>query len=149
MQAIEAARKAPVTAGAETTIREVARLMDRQAVGAVVITARGRAVGIVTDRDLAVRAVARGAPADTRVDSVMSTEPVTLGATADVREALGIFESHTFRRLPLVDGGAVAGLLTVDDLLINEVSDLGRLARAVTGQVIFGHPEPAPPAVPA
>ncbi len=105
MRAIDATRKAPVTASAERPIREVARLMDQEAVGAVVVTDGDRPVGIVTDRDLAVRALARGVPGDARIDAVMSTDLVTMGATADVREALRVFESRTFRRLPLVDAG--------------------------------------------
>ncbi len=148
MRAIDATRKAPVTATAERTVEQVARLMDQESVGAVVITEGDRPIGIVTDRDLAVRALARGVAADARIDSVMSTDLVTMGATADLREALRIFESRTFRRLPLVDAGRMVGILTVDDLLINEVGDLGRLTRVVTGQVVFGHPEPEVPAVP-
>ncbi len=147
MRAIDATRKAPVTASAERTIREVAGLMDQEAVGAVVVTEGDRPVGIVTDRDLAVRALARGVPGDARIDAVMSTDLVTMGATVDVREALRIFEGRTFRRLPLVDAGHMVGILTLDDLLINEVGDLGRLTRVVTGQVVFGHPEPGVPAV--
>lgn len=148
MRAIEAARKAPVTAPAEATIGEVAKLMDGRAVGAVVVTEGQRPIGIVTDRDVAVRAVARGVGHDARVDSIMSTGLVTMSATADLRHALRVFESHAFRRLPLIDGGRMVGLITVDDLFMDGVNDLGRLARAVTGQVIFGHPEPDVPAVP-
>ncbi len=148
MRAIDATRKPPVAASAERTIRQVAHLMDQESVGAVVVTEGDRPIGIVTDRDLAVRALARGVAADARIDSVMSTDLVTMGATVDLREALRIFESRTFRRLPLVDAGRMVGILTVDDLLINEVGDLGRLTRVVTGQVVFGHPEPEVPAVP-
>jgi CBS domain-containing protein len=147
MRAIDTTRKPPVTTGAECTIREVARLMDRDAVGAVVVTDGDRPIGIVTDRDLVIRALARGVAGDARIDSVMSTDLVTMGATVDVREALRIFERGTFRRLPLVDAGRIVGILTLDDLLINEVGDLGRLTRVVTGQVVFGHPEAELPAV--
>jgi len=76
----------------------------------------------------------------------MSTEVVTLGATADLREAVRIFTEHPFRRLPLVEGGHMVGMLTVDDLLMDLVSDLANLVRPITGEVIFGHPEPTLPA---
>jgi len=147
MRAIDATRKPPVTTAADRTLREVAGLMDREAVGAVVVTDRDRPIGIVTDRDLVVRALARGVADDARIDSVMSTDLVMMGATVDVREALRVFESRTFRRLPLVDAGRMVGILTLDDLLINQVGDLGRLTRVVTGQVVFGHPEAELPAV--
>jgi CBS domain-containing protein len=64
----------------------------------------GRPVGIVTDRDLVIRAVARRFTPDARVDSVMSTDLITLAPDADLRDALKVFEDHAIRRLPLVAG---------------------------------------------
>jgi len=125
----------------------VAALMDEVAVGAVVVIDDDeRPVGMVTDRDLTVRALARRLPSDSRVDAVMSTPVVTLGGTADIQEALRIFAGHPFRRLPLVEEGRMVGMLTVDDLLMNVVSDLANLVRPITGEVIFGHPESTVPA---
>lgn len=148
MQAKEAARKPPATIGRDHTITEAAQAMDRLVVGAlVVVDADGRPVGIVTDRDLAVRALAHRLSPDARIDAVMSTDLVTLPATADLRDALTIFEGHAIRRLPLVEDGRLSGMVTVDDLAVDLAADLGRLVRPVTGQVLFGHPEPAPPAV--
>ena len=146
MQVKDASRKVPVTVPPERSLVEVAKLMDEAAVGAVVIVEDEKPVGIVTDRDLTVRALARKLPSDSRVDAVMSTEVVTLGATADLREAVRIFTEHPFRRLPLVEEGHMVGMLTVDDLLMDVVSDLANLVRPITGEVIFGHPEPTLPA---
>jgi CBS domain-containing protein len=146
MQARDAMRKAPVTVAPDRTIADVAALMDRAVVGGVVVVDDDRLVGIVTDRDLVVRALARRAPADARVDSVMSTDVITLDASADVRDAIRIFSSHAIRRLPLVDGGRMVGMITVDDLVVDAASDLAELVRPLTGQLIFGHPEPAVPA---
>lgn len=148
MQAKDAARKQPATIGPDRTITEAAQEMDSLAVGAlVVVEAGGRPVGIVTDRDLTVRAVARRLSPDARIDGVMSTGLITLPAAADLRDALGVFEAHAIRRLPLVEGERLVGMVTVDDLAVDLVSDLGRLVRPVTGQVLFGHPEPAAPVV--
>jgi CBS domain-containing protein len=147
MHVLEAARKKPVTIPRDHTVTEAADLMDRSAVGALVVTeADGRVVGIVTDRDLVVRGLARRVSADARVDSVMSTDVVTLPADADLREALKVFEEQPIRRLPLVDGGKLAGMVTMDDLMIDLVADLTRLTRPVVGQVLFGHREPIAPA---
>jgi CBS domain-containing protein len=115
-------------------------------VGAVVVTEAERPIGIVTDRDLALRVVARRLPSDARVDAVMSTDVVTLPAGADLREAIRLFAVHPIRRLPLVEGGRLVGVLTMDDLLVDVIGDLTALVRPVTGQVIFGHPEPGVPA---
>jgi CBS domain-containing protein len=147
MHALEAARKSPVTIGPDQTVTEAAVLMDRSAVGALVVTeAGGRPVGIVTDRDLVVRGLARRASADARVDSVMSTDLVTLAPDADLRDALKVFEERAIRRLPLVEGDHLAGMLTLDDLMVDLTADLVRLTRPVVGQVLFGHREPVTPA---
>jgi CBS domain-containing protein len=147
MHAIEAARKPPATITADRTITEAADEMDRLAVGAlVVVEPEGHPVGIVTDRDLVVRAVARRATPDARIDSVMSTELFTLAPDADVRDALRIFERHAIRRLPLVADDRVAGMLTMDDLVVDMADDLARLTRPITAQVLFGHREPSAPA---
>lgn len=147
MHAVEAARKAPVTIAADQTVTEAAAQMDRAAVGALVVTDDGgRPVGIVTDRDLVVRGLARRASADARVDSVMSTDLVMLAPDADLRDALKVFEERAIRRLPLVEGDQLVGMLTVDDLMVDLTADLVRLTRPVVGQVLFGHREPVTPA---
>jgi len=147
MHAIDAARKPPATIAADRTITQAAQEMDRLAVGAlVVVEPSGRPAGIVTDRDLVVRAVARRADPDARVDSVMSTDLLALAPDADLREAFGIFERHALRRLPLVADDVVVGMLTMDDLVVDVSADLARLTRPITAQVLFGHQEPSTPA---
>jgi CBS domain-containing protein len=146
MRAIDTLRKLPVTIEADRTVTDAAQMMDRQAVGALIVTDHGATVGMVTDRDLAVRAMARRVGPDARIDSVMSTDAVTLPAGADLREALGVFRTQPVRRVVLVDGTTPVGVVSVDDLLVDLVGDLADLVRPVTGQVLFGHPEPAAPA---
>jgi CBS domain-containing protein len=147
MHAVEAVRKPRATIPADRTITEAAQEMDRLAVGALVVVDAGdRPVGIVTDRDLVVRALARRADPQARVDSIMSTDLVVLPADADLRDALPIFESRALRRLPLVDGDRLVGMLTMDDLVVDLTADLARLTRPITAQVLFGHREPSAPA---
>jgi signal-transduction protein with cAMP-binding, CBS, and nucleotidyltransferase domain len=141
MRAIDAVRKPPVTIAPEASIAEAARLMDTQVVGALIVMDGDRPVGVVTDRDIAIRAVARDVPADARVDAIMSHGVIALNAGEDLRHALPIFRSHAIRRLPLVRDGHIVGMLTTDDLLIDLVADLGDLVRPITGQVVFGYPE--------
>ena len=147
MRAIDAARRPPATIAADRTITDAAQEMDRLAIGAlVVVDPDGVPVGIVTDRDLVVRALARRADPAARVDSVMTTELVVLPAAADLRDALRVFERHPLRRLPLVTADRVVGMLTTDDLVVDLAGDLDRLTRPITAQVLFGHPEPEAPA---
>lgn len=147
MRAIDAIRKPAATIANDASIAEAAKLMDARVVGALVVTDGDRPVGIVTDRDIVVRAIARGVPADARVDAVMSPGIMALGADDDVRRALPIFRSNAIRRLPVVRDGKIVGMLTADDLLIDLIADLGDVVRPITGQVAFGHPEDS--AVPA
>ncbi len=135
-------RKPAVTIPAGGTLAAAAELMDHKAVGAVVVVDDDdRPLGIVTDRDIAVRGMARRLPPDARIDAVMSTELVTLPADADLAEAVAAFDRYAHRRIPLVENGRIVGMVTVDDLVVGAVADLTRLLRPVLDQVLFGHPE--------
>lgn len=140
--------KPPVTLPADGTVEAAANLMDQRAVGAVIIVDDDRPIGIVTDRDLVVRGMARRVPPDARIDSVMSTGIVAIDAGADVQHAVAIFNNHPFRRLPVVDGTHIIGMITVDDLVVACSRALAELTTGVTAQLLFGHAEPKPP-VPA
>ena len=147
MKARDATRHAPVQLPAHATIGEAARLMDTEAVGAVVITDSSTAqpIGIVTDRDLVVQALARDIPTDGRVDDVMSSGLVCIDADADLHEAVRLFATHPIRRLPVVSESELVGMLTIDDLMVDLASDLGNLAKGVTAQLLFGHRKPSLP----
>src|SRR5438046_8821649 len=140
MQAREAVRRPPVTIPSGASIADAARLMDRRAVGAVVVVDGDRPIGTVTDRDVAIRGLGRQLSGDDSVDRVMTHDPVTLPAGADLRDAIKVFYRHPLRRLPLVEDGRMVGMLTVDDLVLDLVNDLDSLVRPVFGQVIFGGP---------
>jgi CBS domain-containing protein len=145
MRMREAVRKHAVSVDAATTVVAAAEVMDRSGVGTVLVTDGGRLVGIVTDRDIVVRGVARRSPLDARIDAVMSTELQTIDADADLHDAAAVFAEHPVRRLPVVDGDDVVGVLTVDDFLVDLVDDMGRVLRPVTAQTIFAGPEPRAP----
>lgn len=142
MQAKRAIRKAMVTIPSGASIGDAADLMNRAVVGALIVLDGDRPVGIVTDRDLVVRAMVKRLPLDARIDSVMTTHLVTLPADTDLHDALKVFSTHAIRRLPLTEGERVVGMLTLDDLAINSIHDLVTLFHPVVGQVIFGAPEP-------
>ena len=139
--------KPPVAVPAETTLRDAAKLMESANVGALLVMDGARLAGIVTDRDIVVRAVAGAYPPDARIDSFMSTVVVTVDADADVHEAYRILGSHGVRRLPVVSGDEIVGMLTVDDLIVGIATDLDRLVQPVVGELIFGHHTSPVPAV--
>jgi CBS domain-containing protein len=132
MRTIEAVRRSGVGIGPDRTIREAARIMEQSGVGALAVIEGERLVGIVTDRDLVRRGLARDLPADARVDAVMTAPVVTIDADADLHDTFVLFRTHAVRRLALVRADQFVGMITVDDLLIDLAADLSDLARPVT-----------------
>jgi CBS domain-containing protein len=112
-------RKQVVLASCESTVADVAALMQARHVGAVVLTQGGQPMGIVTDRDLALRVVGAMLPGDTPVARVMSRELITARADDGLDEAFMTMRRAGVRRLPIVDGdGRMVGLVSLDDLLV-------------------------------
>lgn len=138
------ARGVTVSISPDRTIREAAEVMERRSVGALAVVDGDRLTGIVTDRDIVRRAVARGLPMDGRIDAVMTTDVVTIDADADHSAAYALFHAHAVRRLPIVRDGRFVGMITIDDLLVEIAGHLADLARPVIAEVLFGHHDPAP-----
>lgn len=107
-----------VTVPPHSSVAESARLMAYEGVGSVLVVADGSPLGIVTDRDLALRVLARDLPVTTPIGEVMSIGLVTVDADDDVAVAFTAFRRHAFRRLPVIADGEVVGMVTVDDLLM-------------------------------
>ncbi|MGH8279178.1 MAG: CBS domain-containing protein [Gammaproteobacteria bacterium] len=126
-------------------VLEAARAIERNRIGAVVVQDRGRVVGIVTDRDLAVRALGQARNPDTTpVADVMTESPVTLTPADSVADAVRLMQERNVRRIPLVEGERVVGMVTFDDLLLDEAAPLEALAAIVQAQIGAGGPAPAP-----
>ncbi len=105
-----------VTADPATPVRDVAALMRERNVGSVVLVRDGAPVGIVTDRDLVVSVLADGRGGEDRAIDHASA-PVVVGAPGmDVADACELLVQHGIRRLPIVDGDRLTGIVTLDDL---------------------------------
>jgi CBS domain-containing protein len=147
VKTIEGVRRSAVGLRADQSIQDAAVLMEAAGVGSLAVLDDGLLVGIVTDRDLVRRGLARGLAPDARIDGVMSSPVVTVDADADLHDAFAVFREHAVRRLAVVRGEQLVGVLTVDDLLVDLAADLGDLARPVTAEVLFGHRDSPVPAV--
>lgn len=108
----------PIFALPEATVEAVARLMADTNCGEIPICKDGRVVGIVTDRDITCRTVARGVdPKRTRAGDIMTRLPVTIFADDPLRKAIEVMEQEVIRRLPVVDGdGVLIGILSQVDV---------------------------------
>ena len=93
-------------------------------------------MGIVTDRDLTVRAVGHALdPRTTPLAEVMTTPVATLAPADSQDDALRLMQQRNIRRIPLVEGGRLVGIVTLDDLLLDEAAPLERVAAVVQGQI--------------
>jgi len=146
MRAVELIRRSGVAVAPDRTMRDAAEVMERSGVGALAVLDGDHLVGIVTDRDLVRRGLARGLDPDVRVDALMSSPVVTVDAAADVHSAFAIFRTNAVRRLVVTERGRFAGVLAIDDLLINLSADLTDLVRPVTAETIIGHRDTPVPA---
>ena len=103
-----------------TSIADVAKRMAQRNIGAVPVCENGRLAGMVTDRDITVKVVAEGKDPTTRVsDIAQRQEVVTIGADDSLTEALRTMKDHKVRRLPVIDGDQVVGIVSQGDLAMN------------------------------
>jgi CBS domain-containing protein len=147
MKVIEGIRRSGVGIGPGQTIREAATIMERSGLGALAVVDGENLVGVVTDRDLVRRGMARNLPYDARVDGLMSAPVVTIDADTDLHGAFALFRTHGVRRLAVVRASRFVGMITIDDLLIDLAADLSDLSRPVIAETIFGHHDSPLPAV--
>ena len=112
----------PIGVDYHQSITEAARTMRDWGVGALLVVADQRLYGLVTDRDLVVRAVAESRGPDDPVGPLCSSDLVRVDADADAAEAARLIREHAVRRLPVVSGGRVAGVISLGDLAIHETS---------------------------
>ena len=102
----------PTTVEPDATLGEVATLMKQEDCGSIPVVEAGRLVGIVTDRDIVIRGVAGGTdPKTQRVSTIMSADPVTIGADDDVTEAEKVMADRQIRRLPVIEDGRLVGII--------------------------------------
>jgi CBS domain-containing protein len=99
------------------TVADAAKVMAQEDVGPVPIVEDGRLVGIVTDRDIVVRVVAEGRdPNATTVKEIASTDLVTVSPGDDLDEALNLLAQRQVRRLPVVEGERLVGIVAQADI---------------------------------
>ena len=107
----------PTTCEPTATLVDAAKVMAREDVGPVPIVEGGKLVGLVTDRDIIVRAVAEGRDVtSTTVRDVASKDLVTVTPDEDLDRALQLMAQHQVRRIPVVDGDRVVGIVSQADV---------------------------------
>lgn len=97
---------------------DVAKIMAREKVGCVVVVERGKAVGIVTERDMLERILAAGRdPSKTTIGEIMSSPLIQVGEDSSILEAIRKMRRHNIRRLAVMEGEKLVGIVTDKDIL--------------------------------
>jgi len=126
-----------VTATADASALEVARLMRDNGVGSVVIVdSGGSPAAMITDRDLAVRVLADDSDPTEAVGERVSAPLITGEPEMSLDEAAALMVQHRIRRLPVVDGDQLAGIVTLDDIAVR-TGNL-EVAQRMTQEVLEG-----------
>ncbi|WEL18495.1 CBS domain [Halorhabdus sp. SVX81] len=135
MPVTDLARSDVVTAQPETPVTELAGRMDAEDVGSVVITDDDTPVGIVTDRDLAIRVLGKQRDrTETTAADVMTEDLETIEADAGFYEATNLMSESGVRRLPVIDGAELSGIITADDLTELIADEEQQLASTIRAQ---------------
>jgi len=112
----------PRSVSPEDSIQSAARIMREEDTGAVPVVDQGRPVGIVTDRDIVVRAVAEG-ELNRPVRDIVSGDIVTARPDMSTREAAQLMSDHQVRRLPVVEHERLVGIVSLGDLAVKDSDD--------------------------
>jgi CBS domain-containing protein len=133
MRIAEVMTQGVVTAESGDSLRRVGELMRDRNVGSVVVCDNGRPVGVITDRDLALAVVADQVDAADGAGDHASRPLVTGEVEMDIEEAVALMIQHRIRRLPVTEGEALVGIVTIDDLAVR-AGDLHQ-AQQITAEV--------------
>ena len=148
MQAQELMTRDPVCCRPEDSARKAAELMSQHDCGAIpVVEESNHVCGMITDRDIAVRGVARGKSADAKVSELMTRDVECVSGDADVSEVERVMSNRQVRRVPIIDAdGQLIGIVSQADLarsngvddeqvgeVIERISEPGRRVRSAQG----------------
>ena len=124
----------PRSVDADQSVANAAKMMEDANVGLAPIVEEDRLVGTVTDRDIAIRAVAAGKdPETTKVLEIATKEVVTIGPAQELEEALSLMAEHQVRRLPVVEDGRLVGVLAQADVAKDaSPEETGRLVERIS-----------------
>jgi len=109
--------KAIISVSTETTVFQVAKMMEQGGIGAVLVKKNDHLSGIITDRDYATKIVAHNLSSDTPVEQIMSSPLITINFDESISAAAERMTSKKIRKLAVTDNGKIIGLITSTDLV--------------------------------
>ena len=109
--------KAIISVPTETTVFQVAKMMEQGGIGAVLVKKNDHLIGIITDRDYATKIVSHNLSSDTPVEQIMSSPLITINFDESISDAAERMTSKKIRKLAVTDNGNIIGLITSTDLV--------------------------------
>jgi CBS domain-containing protein len=113
----------PRTISPDESIQHAARVMRDEDTGVVPVVDNGRPIGVVTDRDIVVRAVADGNELNRPVREIISSGLIAVSPDMSTHEASELMSEHQVRRLPVVENNHLVGIVSIGDLAVKEGRD--------------------------
>jgi CBS domain-containing protein len=112
----------PHTVGPNDSIQAIAAIMRDEDTGVVPVVEKGKLIGVVTDRDIVIRCVAEGS-FNAKATDALSDEVVTITPDMSVADAADLMAEHQIRRLPVVEGERLVGIVSLGDIAVKEGKD--------------------------
>jgi signal-transduction protein with cAMP-binding, CBS, and nucleotidyltransferase domain len=113
----------PIVLQRDQSIADAARAMRDNAMGSVLVVDGDKLCGLVTDRDIVVRALAESAAPSSPIGAVCTAHLVAVEADDDMTEALQVMQDNAVRRLPVMDHGRIVGVVSIGDLAVEQEED--------------------------
>jgi CBS domain-containing protein len=122
MKIREAMTANPHTVGPNDSIQAIAAIMRDEDTGVVPVVEKGKLIGVVTDRDIVIRCVADGS-FNAKATDACSDEVITVTADMSIADAADLMAEHQIRRLPVVEGERLVGIVSLGDIAVKEGKD--------------------------
>ena len=109
--------KSVISVDSSVTATDAAKMMEYTDVGAIAVLENGSPVGIITDRDFAIKITAHSYPIDTPIRRIMSTPLISIDPDSDLWTASDLMSTRNVRKLPVIDDEKIIGIITSSDLV--------------------------------
>lgn len=121
----------------EDTVFEALELLAQHEVGALMVMAQGRLVGIVSERDYTRKVALQGRNSrDTPVAEIMTRNVIVVSSATRTRECMALMSQHRIRHLPVVDGGTVLGMISIRDIMDDIIADHERTIEQLQSYIV-------------
>lgn len=132
MGVLDIARRTVVTEESDASVADVVRTMHEETVSSVVVVDDGRPLGLVTDRDLAMAVLDESFDAErTPIDEFLTDDVVTIDADEGVYDLVELLSEKGLRRVPVVEDGELAGIISLSDVVVLLGMELQHVATAI------------------